>query len=94
VSRLGRTVVCLPARGLDPLADAVRTATEGLGDPEGRPFRGHLTLARLRHRAACGAAGARFSASFTVERVHLYRSTLGPEGAVHEVVASADLEDR
>lgn len=47
--RLGRGVLCLPAHGLDDLAEAVAVATARVGrPPERRPFRGHLTLARVR----------------------------------------------
>jgi 2'-5' RNA ligase len=88
VSRLGRSVVCVPAAGLDELAAAVREATASLGEPpDPRPFAGHLTLARLRNRAACGLAGAAFSARFAVAEVELVSSRLGAQGARHEVVA-------
>lgn len=90
VSRLGRSVRCLPVAGLDPLAAVVRAATAGIGDPpDPRPFAGHLTLARLRDRAACGLAGERLSARFEVHEVELVRSVLGSSGATHEVVATA-----
>jgi 2'-5' RNA ligase len=90
VSRLGRSVVCLPAHGLDALAAAVAAATAGIGEPpDPRPYAGHLTLARLRGRAACGIAGEPFSARFEVGEVELVRSTLASTGATHEVVATA-----
>ena len=86
VSRLGRSVVCVPVAGLDELAAAVTAATAGMGGPpEARRFRGHLTLARLRHRAACGVTGTRISARFVVTQVELVRSVTGPSGAVHHV---------
>lgn len=89
VSRLGRSVVCLPVQGLAPLAAAVAAATVGIGDPpDPRPFTGHLTLARLRGRAACGIAGAPFAGRFEVTTVELVRSTLAASGATHEVVAT------
>ncbi|MEZ5141267.1 MAG: RNA 2',3'-cyclic phosphodiesterase [Acidimicrobiales bacterium] len=88
VSRLGRNVVCLPVAGLDALAAAVRDATAGVGDPpEQRRFAGHLTLARLKHRAACGVAGTPFRARFDVPEVELVRSTLGDRGPTYEVLA-------
>ena len=50
--RLGREVIALPVDGLSRLAAAVDTAFAGLGrDPDHRPFRGHLTLARGRGSA-------------------------------------------
>lgn len=87
VSRLGRAVVCLPARGLDELAAVVRRATAHLGEPpDPRPFAGHLTLARLRHRGACGLAGTPFRARFDARAVWLVRSDLSPAGARHTTV--------
>jgi 2'-5' RNA ligase len=92
VSRLGRKVVCLPVAGLDALAAAVREATAHVGDPpEVRRFAGHLTLARLQHRAACGVAGTPFRARFDVGEVELVRSTLGSSGPTYEVLARQPL---
>jgi 2'-5' RNA ligase len=91
VSRLGRSVVCLPVEGLDDLAEAVRAATRGIGDPPDRPFVGHLTLARLRDRAACGVTGTPFEASFEVDEVVLVRSTLERTGARHEPLLTVPL---
>jgi 2'-5' RNA ligase len=87
VSRFGRSTVVLPVAGLDELAAAVRAATAEIGPPpDPRPFTGHLTLARLRHRAACGVAGTRCRARFEVHEVVLVDSELRPEGAVHRTV--------
>jgi 2'-5' RNA ligase len=87
VSRLGRNVVCVPVQGLDELAAAVVEVTASVGEPpDPRGFTGHLTIARLRGRAACGVAGAPFSARFVVREVELVDSTLSSSGAVHEVV--------
>jgi 2'-5' RNA ligase len=86
VSRLGRDVVCLPVAGLDALAAAVADATAAVGEPPDRRFSGHLTLARLRRRAACGVTGTAFRATFPVDHVALVRSTLDAGGARHEVV--------
>lgn len=49
VVALNPRVLCLPVAGLDDLAAAVAAADlPGVGrPPEDRPFRGHLTLARL-----------------------------------------------
>lgn len=81
VSRLGRTVLCLPVRGLDALAAAVAEATAGVGEPpDPRPFRGHLTLARLGRRGSCRLAGHRLATSFVVSEVALVSSTAGPRG--------------
>lgn len=89
VSRLGRDVVCVPASGLDEIATGVVGATAELGrPPDPRPFQGHVTLARLRHRAACGLAGAAFDATFEANAVWLVHSETRPEGALHTPIAS------
>jgi 2'-5' RNA ligase len=84
VSRLGRNVVCVPATGLDAIAVAVRDATADLGEPvDPRPFRGHVTLARLRHRGACGLTGHAFRARFEADELHLVESVTRSAGAEH-----------
>ncbi|MBI2704983.1 MAG: RNA 2',3'-cyclic phosphodiesterase [Actinobacteria bacterium] len=84
ISRLGRNIVCISAEGLDELAAAVDGATAAIGEPpDPRPFRGHVTLARLRHRAACGVAGTPFSATFAADRVELVESVLAADGPRH-----------
>jgi 2'-5' RNA ligase len=81
VSRLGRAVVCLPVRGLEPLAVAIGERTADVGDPpDPRPFIGHVTLGRLRHRGSCRLAGAPFRATFVADRVDLVESELGSGG--------------
>ena len=79
------------ASGITALATAVEQATAAFGEPpERRPFVAHVTLARLpnpadlrslvdRHRATLFAQG-------TIDRVVLYRSTLGPGGPRYEQV--------
>jgi 2'-5' RNA ligase len=89
VAGLGREVVMVPVDGLDVLADAVVTATAGLGrPPEDRPFTGHLTLARVRRGAPRGArrgvVGEAIEARFPVTDVRLVRSHLGRDGARYE----------
>jgi 2'-5' RNA ligase len=91
VSRLGHNVVCLPVSGLDDLAASVRDLTEGIGDPPERSFVGHLTLARLRDRSACGLTGTAVDLSFGVDEVVLVRSTPGPGGARHQPLLSVPL---
>jgi 2'-5' RNA ligase len=94
VSRLGRDVVCVPASGIESLAAAVDEATADLGvPPDPRPFRGHITLARLRHRAACGLTGARFEATFVANHIELVVSVTRREGAQHSVLRSWPLDD-
>lgn len=85
VSRLGRNVVCVPVEGLGELRAAVSDVTAGLGEPvDPRPFRGHVTLARLKHQARCPMVGEELSASFVADRVELVESTLLPAGPVYE----------
>jgi len=92
VSRLGRNVVCVPCAGLDALTALVVDVTSAIGDPpDPRPFAGHLTLARLRQRAACGLAGVLFDASFEVHDIEVVRSTLSSSGAAHEIVHTKHL---
>jgi 2'-5' RNA ligase len=77
------------------LAAAVDRATAGLGfPPESRPFRGHLTVARVRSPRglpalveAVRAAGAPDFGAWTVSEVVLYESRLRPTGAVHVPVS-------
>ena len=88
VSRLGRDTVVVPASGVDELAAVVRSATDEVLPREQRPFVGHLTLARLRHRAACGVAGERFTATFSPTSVDLVESVLRPDGARHRTIAT------
>lgn len=86
VSRLGRNVICVPAHGLGALAEAVGSATAGIGEPpDPRPFAGHLTLARLKQRGSCGLAGQPFSARFRADRFELVRSELRSDGARYTV---------
>jgi 2'-5' RNA ligase len=65
---------------------------------ENRPFRGHLTLARVkgrvnsdRLRAAMAEVDAFESEMFTADRLILYKSVLKPSGAVYTELMSAGL---
>jgi 2'-5' RNA ligase len=78
---------------------AVGSALAAIGAyvPEDRPFRPHITVARARHgarlrpdpRLAAPPAG-----EFVADRVALYRSQLGPGGAVHHVLQTNMLTAR
>ena len=92
VARLGRNVVVVPVAGLDALVAAVISATADLGEPpDPRPFAGHVTLARLRHRAACGVTGHEIAGSWPVTAVELVASELHPDGARYTTVARREL---
>lgn len=85
VSRLGRNVVCVPVHGLEELAAEVAAVTATIGErPDPRPFTGHVTIARLRHRGSCRIAGEPISARFTVTEVHLVESVARQGGVGYE----------
>jgi RNA 2',3'-cyclic 3'-phosphodiesterase len=93
VTMLGGHVAVLPAGGLGGLAAAVVDATAHLGaPPDPRPFRGHLTVARLRTGADAGAlVDQAFAARFTVTAIVLFASQRSAEGARYTAVASRPL---
>jgi 2'-5' RNA ligase len=61
--------------------------------PERRPFSPHLTIGRLRMPDDVGkAVAAQFeSESFSIDRVVLFRSVLGPAGPAYTVLAEFPL---
>jgi RNA 2',3'-cyclic 3'-phosphodiesterase len=77
-----------PGSGLAALQAAVSSglADAGLYEPEARPFRAHVTVARLRSgaRAPRGLDVEPEALAFTGGAVTLYRSRLGRGGAVYE----------
>jgi 2'-5' RNA ligase len=92
VSRLGRTVLCVPVRGLDAVVAAAADATTHLGEPpDPRPFAGHLTLARLRNRGSCRLAGHRVTAEQYVTYIDLVASRLGSDGPSYQTVTTVAL---
>jgi 2'-5' RNA ligase len=86
VELLGRRVVSAPITGLDGLAGTVRGAIAHLGEPpEDRPFRGHLTLARLgRSGKVHPCVGTPLDGHWTVDDMTLVRSHLGSGPARYE----------
>ncbi len=83
------------AEEMSSLAGDVESALEPLGfEPEGRPFRGHLTLARFQQpqRIDIPALAVRLD-PFTVEEVALFRSQLHPKGARYTVLQQFPLHD-
>lgn len=95
VRLLGREVVCVPVHGLAPLADAVRTATGAFGaPPERRPFKGHVTLARLRGRVRVPSPplGQPIDAHWPAGEIHLVESHLSSIGPRYETLSTHALE--
>ena len=89
VTRLGRDALVVPVAGLDELAAEIGRRTTGLGDqPEGRPFRGHVTVARLRRRTPPPREWDPVDLSFEVVEVELISSTLTDQGAVHRTLST------
>jgi RNA 2',3'-cyclic 3'-phosphodiesterase len=85
VEALSRQVVCLPVAGLDGLARAIEDATAGFGrPPDDRPFRGHLTLARVRQGSASRLTGQAVEDRFPVTDVRLICSHQGGHGPRYE----------
>ncbi|MFP5256460.1 MAG: RNA 2',3'-cyclic phosphodiesterase [Acidimicrobiia bacterium] len=87
-------VLVVPTTGAAGLSKAVVEGTSGFGGPpEPRPFRGHLTLARVRrgHPAPAGLAGELIRATWRAEGVAVVRSHLEPSGARYETMAEVAL---
>ena len=63
----------------------------GVTTREKRPFRAHLTIARMRRPGLLGPTHDCGRARFGVESVCLYESKLRRDGAEYEVVARTDL---
>lgn len=93
VEPLGTSVLMVPVSGVDDLARAVATATAGEGEaPDGRDFRGHLTLARSKGTARrVGLIAHPVAARFTADEVHLVRSDTRHDGPVYSMVSTVAL---
>ncbi|HVX87585.1 MAG TPA: RNA 2',3'-cyclic phosphodiesterase [Gemmatimonadales bacterium] len=83
---------------LELMQDRIETRAEALDHPgEGTVFHPHVTIGRVREgmRVPQAEAGELFAAplhaGFTVDRVVLYRSTLGPGGAQYSPLHEARL---
>lgn len=89
-----------PEPRLDRLAQRVRERLAAAGFAgDDKPFRVHLTLARVRSPRGLQHVGAFLRAhaddalpKLPVEEVRLYRSTLHPRGARYDVLHAARLE--
>jgi 2'-5' RNA ligase len=92
VELLGHGVLHVPVGGLDELAAEVVHRTSALGrPPEGRPFVGHLTLARIAGDPPADVIGQPVGAEWTVEEVAVVRSELGGDAARYETEATVRL---
>jgi len=86
-------------REIGVLASALERALEPVGfPPEGRPFRGHATLGRIRSQrglaplaAALQAASGEDFGRWTASEIVLYRSHLRSTGSVYEPLARLPL---
>ncbi len=92
----GDRVLHIPARGLDELAEAVRSATIPVApvrsDKEPQ-FNGHLTIARTKGRrldasARRSLAGIPFAATFEVDSLDLVASEHSREGPRYSTLAT------
>ncbi len=77
---------------LENISGSINSSMESLGFKRGKPFQGHLTLARMRN-ARCKSlvqdiikkySAAEFQENKMV-MVHLMKSTLTPQGPIYEV---------
>jgi 2'-5' RNA ligase len=82
--RLGGRNLVVPVTGLDELATVVTATTCHLGrPPDGRPFRGHITLARLKRGADQVSVSVPVDDHFDADAVVLVRSDLSSRGATY-----------
>lgn len=91
VRSFGRELLHVPVDGVEGLADAVVRATAHIGKPPtGRPFTGHLTLARARRggdvRPLVAAGALPEEVRWRADEVVLLASELRPSGARYSVV--------
>ena len=84
-----------PAGDLEALAEALEDTARKLGfEPEERPFRAHLTLARAEREerpVSPPPGGALLASDLVAEEVVLFRSELGSGGARYSRVAAFPL---
>jgi len=96
-------VVWLGMEGADPLKDIAEKLEAGmvpLGFKKEKPFRPHLTVARVRWKRNIGELSSLVESNadvsmgtFRVERIVLKKSVLTPRGPIHTDVRKAALTD-
>ncbi len=67
---------------------------EGLFLREARPFRPHLTIARLRRPGKLGLSADMPEAAFGIRSVCLYESVLSREGARYQVLQAVEFDNQ
>ena len=83
--------------GVAGVAGAVEAvaAELGVGEPEARPFRAHVTVGRAKEgvdaRAALAPLGDRVFGKVAIEEVHLFESRLGGDGSTYVLRSRAAL---
>ncbi|MBW3669120.1 MAG: RNA 2',3'-cyclic phosphodiesterase [Actinobacteria bacterium] len=99
VRSFGRDLLYVPVDGVDALAAAVAASTRGVGAPApGRPFTGHLTLARARRGgdvrplARAAVAGETAEVRWRADEVVLMASELRPSGSRYSLVERFSVE--
>lgn len=89
LTSFGDRYLAIPVSGLDELAAAVVAASAGVGrPPDSRPFKGHVTLGRLKPRARAELCEAQFDAVFDVVEVALVESRTLSSGAEYRTVGT------
>jgi 2'-5' RNA ligase len=98
-------VIWIGIQGAEPLVYIARSLEAGVVDlgwkPEGRGFRPHATVARIKHVRRQGRLSAllerwhdRSFGSMEVRSIELKRSVLTPQGANYSTIHSTPLGDR
>lgn len=92
-------VVWIGARSCPPLHALAAGVRKALPPDDAKPFRAHVTIGRVREEGRLGSLPAWLAAQkeremppVRVDRVVLFKSTLGRGGAVHEPLHEARLE--
>jgi 2'-5' RNA ligase len=91
---LGSNILQVPVTGLEELAQIILNFPwTQLPAGAGRPFHGHITLARAKERHTISSlAGLPVHASWKVSSIELMSSQLGIHGSTYEKMASRKLE--
>lgn len=85
-----------PCQAVETLAARLETAHQAIGfPPENRPFRAHITLARIKHiqdfRTFKETLEMQLSLNFSINYIHLIKSRLNHSGPKYEILKSFPL---